>query len=304
MRAIREDNKKNNKENRLKLKSIGLSIALHIAVVALVVGVGKSEEGMGVSNEETTTMKAVLWVSTGAKEKQKEPQVVPPVKVDKKSIAEEPLPKSQVLNSADVSKVNDNVVKIPKEIKKVEDDPWLDELLALEPLEQPYDGESKNANLPTKEDEALEPIVESVMDVIDLDIDSPTLLVAEALGEDVSDIVEQQPISETQKEETHTDNNEVQEEAYVDPYFKYRLDVAKHIQRKWKANSVLSGLMCEIDISIMRDGTILMLHSLNGNRDVCESAKMAIKRIRKLPSTPSDEVYNKLKRMSVRLTVN
>jgi membrane protein involved in colicin uptake len=30
---------------------------------------------------------------------------------------------------------------------------------------------------------------------------------------------------------------------------------------------------------------------------------MAVKRIRKLPSAPNDDVFNKLKRMSVRLTV-
>ena len=123
---------------------------------------------------------------------------------------------------------------------------------------------------------------------------------------EIEDSITSQPSNEVaqfKSEETKNTAELSKDEAYVDAVFTYRLDVARHIQSKWKVDPKLSGLECDIDISIMRDGTILMLNSLMGNDDVCESAKMAIKRIRKLPAAPTDSVFNQLKRMSVKLTV-
>lgn len=301
MRAKRENNNNNKKDNRIELKNIGLSIALHVAVAALVVGVGKSEGDKHFVKEDTSPMKAVLWVSTGVKEKTDKPQLSKPVNLEKKSVVEETLPKKQGLNPGGVLETSENIVKIPKETKKAEEDPWIDELLSLEPLVQPY-GEGKESTTIQDEKRRIVPAVEKVIETVEPGIKRSTLEPKPPLADNKQKINEQ-PIVARKEKKAQVENNEGKEEAYVDPYFAYRLTVAKHIQSKWRADSALSGSMCEIDISIMRDGTILMLHSLNGNSQVCDSAKMAIKRIKKLPSSPSDAVFEKLKRMSVRLTV-
>ncbi len=285
MRATRTVYK--NTESSLKLKSVGLSIALHVIFAALILGVGVSAKKPLIEENEDP-MKAVLWVSTGAKKvakpESKNASNGPATKKGAEPVVEIP----EV--AAVIDKPDENVVKVQK--KKIEDDPWLDELLALEPIIQP-----------------VEPVEPVAVDNVDEAFFEPELK-AEPIKEQatlasVDDVEnESDTLNQNNQEQQIKDTvAEKKEEAYVDPYFAYRLDVAKHIQSKWKANPELSGLKCDIDISIMRDGTILMLHSLMGDSRVCDSAKMAIKRIRKLPSAPSDDVFNKLKRMGVRLTV-
>lgn len=63
-------NHKNNTDNCIKLKNIGLSIMLHVVVAALVLGVGtRAEQTTDAAKDTSSPMKAVLWVSTGAKKK-------------------------------------------------------------------------------------------------------------------------------------------------------------------------------------------------------------------------------------------
>lgn len=295
MRATRTVYK--NTESSLKLKSIGLSIALHVIFAALILGVGASPKKPLIEEKEEP-MKAVLWVSTGAK-KVAEPET--------KNASNETTTRKGVASvvevpevAAAIDKPDGNVVKVQK--KKIEDDPWLDELLALEPMVKPI---IKSVE-PVEPVEHVEPVA---VDNIGESLFEPKLK-KEIIKEQVALVGlddfenESATLNQSNQEQKIRDSvAEKKEETYVDPYFVYRLDVAKHIQSKWKANPELSGLKCDIDISIMRDGTILMLHSLMGDNRVCDSAKMAIKRIRKLPSAPSDDVFNKLKRMGVRLTV-
>jgi hypothetical protein len=288
MRATRTVYK--NTESSLKLKSIGLSIALHVIFAALILGVGASAKKPLIEEKEET-MKAVLWVSTGAKKV---------AKPETKNASNETTTSKGVASVVEIPEVataidkpDGNVVKVQK--KKIEDDPWLDELLALEPIIKPV--------------EPVEPVEPVAVDNIGESLFEPKLK-KEIIKEQVALVglddfeSESATLNQSNQEQKIRDAvAEKKEETYVDPYFVYRLDVAKHIQSKWKANPELLGLKCDIDISIMRDGTILMLHSLIGDSRVCDSAKMAIKRIRKLPSAPSDDVFNKLKRMGVRLTV-
>ncbi len=305
----------NNTERTLELKSVGSSIALHVIFAALIFGVGVNTKKPLIEKHEDP-MKAVLWVSTGAK------KVAKPVLkevIDEGVTVKGVEPALGMPEQAppQIDKPSENVVKVPK--KKIEDDPWLDELLALEPIIQHVETvetvETVEPVEPVEPVEFVEPI-EPVKSEASVAIDSlnEALLEPEPKADVINgqkaltgvDGVENEGAMSNQKPQEKKIKDDVvekKEEAYVDPYFAYRLDVAKHIQSKWKANSELSGLKCDIDISIMRDGTILMLHSLIGDSRVCDSAKMAIKRIRKLPSAPNDDVFNKLKRMSVRLTV-
>jgi hypothetical protein len=56
----------NNTERTLELKSVGSSIALHVIFAALIFGVGVNTKKPLIEKHEEP-MKAVLWVSTGAK---------------------------------------------------------------------------------------------------------------------------------------------------------------------------------------------------------------------------------------------
>lgn len=71
------------------------------------------------------------------------PEVAKQVKMENNKDVIVPSPPLPEAKPVDALKPSDNVVKVPKE--KIEEDPWLDELLALEPLVQPYDVEHENA---------------------------------------------------------------------------------------------------------------------------------------------------------------
>lgn len=280
-----------NPEKKLEFKSVGSSIALHVIFAALIFGVGVNTKKPLIEKHEEP-MKAVLWVSTGAKEVAKldlKDAIDESVKVK----GGEPILEIPVQAPPVIDKPNENVVKVQK--NKIEDDPWLDELLALEPIIQPVEPVKPKA--PVAVDSLSETLFEPKLKKESTN--GETALAGVGGVENEVAMLNQEHHEEKAKDDVAKNK----EEAYVDPYFVYRLDVAKHIQSKWKANQELSGLKCDIDISIMRDGTILMLHSLIGDIRVCDSAKMAVKRIRKLPSAPNDDVFNKLKRMSVTLTV-
>ncbi|MBD78296.1 MAG: protein TolA [Crocinitomicaceae bacterium] len=264
-------------DNTLKFKSVGLSILLHIVLVGVVFGVGFKEH-KSQEKPEQSAMKAVLWIPTSTpKATIQEPVEVPNKPELIKGVGDVSSPELLPTSDSD-EKVN---LDVQNDEKSPPSDPWLDELSSLEPLEQSDMQENDS---------------EIVSDSEPKEVDVPG----------IEDSIVSQPSNEfaqVKSDETKNTAELSKDEAYVDAVFTYRLDVARHIQSKWKVDSKFSGLECDIDISIMRDGTILMLNSLMGNDDVCESAKMAIKRIRKLPAAPTDSVFNQLKRMSVKLTV-
>lgn len=278
MRATREV-RRTSTNKTLNLKSVGLSILLHVGIVALVVGVGFNEHKPLVKPEHKT-MKAVLWVPTSMAKPVKQ-NVPEPAKdiVTETSSSSIPTEVKQKSSEPSEARFTDNAI----EEEKVSD-PWLDELSALEPIEQPVNQPEPEK---IKKNEVLEP---------------KTLSTTEGKHAVDNHVVENEP-EELEQAKPKEEVVLTQDEAYIDPVFAYRLDVARHIQEKWKVDSALSGYQCDVDISIMRDGTILTLNSLEGNDVVCRSAKMAIKRIRKLPAAPSNEIYQQLNRMSVRLTV-
>ncbi|AKD37872.1 cell envelope integrity inner membrane protein TolA [Pasteurella multocida subsp. multocida OH4807] len=75
--------------------------------------------------------------------------------------------------------------------------------------------------------------------------------------------------------------------------------IKKEIQRRFLKEPSFANKVCVVEVEFLRDGTIANYRRVSGPDDICHAALSAVARTKKVPPAPTDEIYNKYKKVPV-----
>ncbi|MXN88509.1 cell envelope integrity protein TolA, partial [Pasteurella canis] len=75
--------------------------------------------------------------------------------------------------------------------------------------------------------------------------------------------------------------------------------IKKEIQRRFLKEPSFANKVCVVEVEFLRDGTIANYRRVSGPDDICNAALSAVARTKKVPPAPTDEIYNKYKKVPV-----
>ncbi len=75
--------------------------------------------------------------------------------------------------------------------------------------------------------------------------------------------------------------------------------IKKEIQRRFLKEPSFANKVCVVEVEFLRDGTIASYQRVSGPDDICNAALSAVARTKKVPPAPTDEIYNKYKKVPV-----